>query len=95
MVLVEIPANCPVRADSVEWALSGLEAIDVAIDPGTGEVHDRPREILAYTAVHAFGGSRLLGVLGALLVGAIFAKVVSTANNYLFSPATNAVRGLR
>jgi SSS family solute:Na+ symporter/sodium/proline symporter len=26
-----------------------------------------------------------------LLVGAIFAKVVSTANNYLFSPATNLV----
>jgi len=46
----------------------------------TGEVHDRPREILAYTAVHAFGGSKMLGVLGALLVGAIFAKVVSTAN---------------
>jgi len=57
----------------------------------TGEVHDRPREILAYTAVHAFGGSKMLGVLGALLVGAIFAKVVSTANNYLFSPATNLV----
>jgi SSS family solute:Na+ symporter/sodium/proline symporter len=29
--------------------------------------------------------------LGALLVGAIFAKVVSTANNYLFSPATNLI----
>jgi len=57
----------------------------------TGEVHDRPREILAYTAVHSFGGSKLLSVLGALLVGAIFAKVVSTANNYLFSPATNLV----
>jgi len=57
----------------------------------TGEVHDRPREILAYTAIHSFGGSKLLSVLGALLVGAIFAKVVSTANNYLFSPATNLV----
>ena len=57
----------------------------------TGEVHDRPREILAYTAVHGFGGSKVLAVLGALLVGAIFAKVVSTANNYLFSPATNLV----
>jgi SSS family solute:Na+ symporter len=57
----------------------------------SGEVHDRPREILAYTATHAFGGSRALSVLGALLVGAIFAKVVSTANNYLFSPATNLV----
>ena len=57
----------------------------------TGEVADHPREILAYTATHAFGGSAALTVLGALLVGAIFAKVVSTANNYLFSPATNLV----
>jgi SSS family solute:Na+ symporter len=57
----------------------------------TGEVHERPREILAYTAVHGFSGSKVLEVLGALLVGAIFAKVVSTANNYLFSPATNLV----
>jgi SSS family solute:Na+ symporter/sodium/proline symporter len=57
----------------------------------TGEVSQRPREILAYTAIHAFGGSRLLMLLGALLVGAIFAKVVSTANNYLFSPATNLI----
>jgi SSS family solute:Na+ symporter/sodium/proline symporter len=57
----------------------------------TGEVSQRPREILAYTATHAFGGSKLLTVLGALLVGAIFAKVVSTANNYLFSPSTNLI----
>jgi SSS family solute:Na+ symporter/sodium/proline symporter len=57
----------------------------------SGEVTQRPREILAYTATHAFGGSKLLTLLGALLVGAIFAKVVSTANNYLFSPATNLI----
>ena len=57
----------------------------------SGEVSQRPREILAYTAVHAFGGSKLLSLLGALLVGAIFAKVVSTANNYLFSPSTNLI----
>jgi solute:Na+ symporter, SSS family len=57
----------------------------------TGEVSQRPREILAYTAVHAFGGSKALELLGALLVGAIFAKVVSTANNYLFSPSTNLI----
>jgi SSS family solute:Na+ symporter len=60
----------------------------------SGEVHDRPREILAYTATHAFTESRLLALLGALLVGAIFAKVVSTANNYLFSPATNLVNDI-
>lgn len=65
----------------------------------SGEVAQRPREVLAYTAVHSFGGFALsdsgagkaLSLLGALLVGAIFAKVVSTANNYLFSPATNLV----
>ena len=57
----------------------------------TGEVSQRPREILAYTAIHAFGGSKPLMLLGALLVGAIFAKVVSTANNYLFSPSTNLI----
>ena len=60
----------------------------------TGEVSQRPREVLAYTALHAFGGAGHvsgLSLLGALLVGAIFAKVVSTANNYLFSPATNLV----
>jgi Na+/proline symporter len=29
--------------------------------------------------------------MGALLMGAIFSKVISTANNYLFSPATNII----
>jgi SSS family solute:Na+ symporter/sodium/proline symporter len=84
---------------TVGWIIGTviLESVIVAIAVvgsalyRTGEVHDRPREILAYTAVHSFGGSKLLVVLGALLVGAIFAKVVSTANNYLFSPATNLV----
>ena len=52
----------------------------------TGEVSQRPREIIAYTARHG-----LPAMLGALLLGAIFAKVISTANNYLFSPATNLV----
>ncbi len=52
----------------------------------TGEVHDKPREILAYTALHG-----LPHLLGAIMVGAIFAKVISTANNYLFSPATNLI----
>ncbi len=63
----------------------------------TGEVAQKPREVLAYTATHAFGtstGHGALSLLGALLVGAIFAKVVSTANNYLFSPATNLVNDI-
>lgn len=48
-----------------------------------------PREILAFTALHS-----LPGLLGALLMGAIFAKIVSTANNFLFSPATNLVNDI-
>ena len=87
---------------TVGWIIGTviLETVIVAIAVvgsalySTGEVHDRPREILAYTAVHGFGGSPALSVLGALLVGAIFAKVVSTANNYLFSPATNLVNDI-
>ncbi len=69
-----------------------LESVIVAIAVvgsalfATGEVHDNPREILAFTALHA-----LPHVLGAIMVGAIFAKVISTANNYLFSPATNLI----
>ncbi len=70
-----------------------LETVIVAIAVvgsslyATGEVHDKPREILAYTALHA-----LPRILGAIMVGAIFAKVISTANNYLFSPATNLIQ---
>jgi SSS family solute:Na+ symporter/sodium/proline symporter len=52
----------------------------------SGEVHERPREIIAYTALHG-----LPVWLGALLMGAVFAKIISTANNYLFSPATNLI----
>jgi SSS family solute:Na+ symporter/sodium/proline symporter len=47
---------------------------------------DRPREILSLTAKLS-----LPPVLGAILLGGIFAKVISTANNYLFSPATNLI----
>ena len=57
----------------------------------SGEVHARPREILAYTGLHGLTGTPALTLLGAILMGAIFAKVISTANNYLFSPATNLV----
>jgi SSS family solute:Na+ symporter len=52
----------------------------------TGEVAREPYEIIPYTARHG-----LPAVLGALLLGAVFAKVISTASNYLFSPATNLI----
>jgi solute:Na+ symporter, SSS family len=45
---------------------------------------DSPREIIPLTAREG-----LPPLIGAILMGGIFAKVISTANNYLFSPATN------
>ncbi|MHB1959311.1 MAG: sodium:solute symporter family protein [Acidobacteriaceae bacterium] len=82
------------RVAVVGWVIGTviLETIIVAIAVigsalyRTGEVSQRPREIIAYTATHG-----LPALLGALLLGAVFAKVISTANNYLFSPATNLV----
>ena len=47
---------------------------------------DRPREIIPLTAKEA-----LPSWLGAILLAGVFAKVISTANNYLFSPATNLI----
>jgi SSS family solute:Na+ symporter len=104
----------------LETVIVALAVAGSAIFP-TGEVHDHPREILAYIGLHGFApaqtesaivgtaGQRIiittaqvlspftlhaLQLLGALLVGAIFAKIISTANNYLFSPATNLVNDI-
>jgi SSS family solute:Na+ symporter/sodium/proline symporter len=46
----------------------------------------KPREIIPLTAKEA-----LPSLLGAILLGGVFAKVISTANNYLFSAATNLI----
>jgi SSS family solute:Na+ symporter/sodium/proline symporter len=69
----------------LETVIVALAVVGSKLFP-TGEVAERPREILAYMGMHA-----LPPVLGAILMGAIFAKVISTANNYLFSPATNLI----
>ncbi len=90
------------RQATVGWIVGTvvLESVIVAVAVvgsaifRSGEVAAKPREVLAYTALHAFGTHGALSLLGALLVGAIFAKVVSTANNYLFSPATNLVNDI-
>ena len=82
------------RISVVGWILGTLllETLIVAIAVfgralyPTGEVALHPREIIPYTARHG-----LPAVLGALLLGAVFAKVISTASNYLFSPATNLI----
>jgi SSS family solute:Na+ symporter/sodium/proline symporter len=126
----------------LETVIVALAVTGSAVFP-TGEVHDHPREILAYTGLHGFEPTQTvttipgpdaslnarhserssespslsssspsapivitttqvippinlgaLQLLGALLVGAIFAKIISTANNYLFSPATNLVNDI-
>ena len=103
----------------LESVIVALAVAGSAVFP-TGEVHDHPREILAYIGLHGFQPAQTvttyanpaapivitttevvpavtlhaLQLLGALLVGAIFAKIISTANNYLFSPATNLVNDI-
>jgi SSS family solute:Na+ symporter len=57
----------------------------------TGEVAQHPREIIAYTARHG-----LPAFLGALLLAAVFAKVISTASNFsVFSGNQPGQRYLR
>ncbi len=60
---------------------SGLLALSLVPAPDFA-----PREIIPFTARHF-----LAPLVGALLMGSVFAKVISTANNYLFSPATNLI----
>ncbi|GGA68498.1 sodium:solute symport protein [Edaphobacter acidisoli] len=74
----------------LETVIVVIAIVGSALFP-TGEVSKAPREILAYCGLHGLNADGPLRLLGALLVGAIFAKIVSTANNYLFSPATNLV----
>ncbi|HUB31348.1 MAG TPA: sodium:solute symporter family protein [Terracidiphilus sp.] len=82
------------RVSVVGWILGTLllETLIVAIAVfgsalyPSGEVARQPYEIIPYTARHG-----LPAFLGALLLGAVFAKVISTASNYLFSPATNLI----
>src|ERR1035438_1058045 len=82
------------RVSVIGWILGTLllETLIVAIAVfgsalyPTGEVSRQPYEIIPYTARNG-----LPALMGALLLGAVFAKVISTASNYLFSPATNLV----
>jgi SSS family solute:Na+ symporter len=82
------------RISVVGWILGTilLETVIVAIAVigsalyRTGEVAAQPYEIIPYTARHG-----LPALMGALLLSAVFAKVISTASNYLFSPATNLI----
>jgi SSS family solute:Na+ symporter len=82
------------RISVVGWILGTvvLETLIVTIAVigsalySTGEVARQPYEIIPYTARHG-----LPAFMGAVLLGAVFAKVISTASNYLFSPASNLI----
>lgn len=78
------------RKSVIGWIVGTvtLETLLVAVAViASAKLHtDRPREIIPLTAREA-----LPSVLGAILLGGVFAKVISTANNYLFSPATNLI----
>ncbi len=78
------------RKSVIGWIVGTvlLETLLIALAViASSKLHtDRPREIIPLTAKEA-----LPRLLGAILLGGVFAKVVSTANNYLFSPATNLI----
>jgi SSS family solute:Na+ symporter/sodium/proline symporter len=69
----------------LETLIVTIAVVGSALYP-TGEAAQQPYEIIPYTARHG-----LPALMGALLLGTVFAKVISTASNYLFSPATNLI----
>ena len=60
--------------------------VTVAVIGSSAFKLENPREILPTTAKLG-----LPPLVGAILLGGMFAKVISTANNFLFSPSTNIV----
>src|SRR5262249_55857004 len=81
------------RLSVVFWlggtVLPGIPLLPMPLPCAALFLHDpavKPREIIPYAARNG-----MPSLVGAILVGAIFAKVISTANNSLFSPATNLV----
>jgi CRISPR-associated protein Csb2 len=46
-VLVEVPPDCPIRADDVAWAFSGLEVVPQEVDTETGEIVSSLVELVA------------------------------------------------
>ena len=67
-------------------AVFGTALVRIGDVAGQLEMAKLPHEIIPYTARHG-----LPALMGALLLGAVFAQVMSAASNYLFSPATNLV----
>jgi SSS family solute:Na+ symporter len=70
----------------LETLIVAIAVFGAALFLHNPELASRPRETIPFTARHG-----LPSFIGALLMGAVFSKVISTGNNYLFSPATNLV----
>jgi Na+/proline symporter len=70
----------------LETLIVCIAVFGTALYHSSGELAKLPHEIIPYTARHG-----LPALMGALLLGAVFAQVMSAASNYLFSPATNLV----
>jgi SSS family solute:Na+ symporter/sodium/proline symporter len=70
----------------LETLIVCIAVFGTALYHSNGELAKLPHEIIPYTARHG-----LPALMGALLLGAVFAQVMSAASNYLFSPATNLV----
>ena len=70
--------------------MHGFEPAATTVVVGTDGTVRSVADAPAVSTTSAF----FLRLLGALLMGAIFAKIVSTANNWLFSPATNLVNDI-
>jgi SSS family solute:Na+ symporter/sodium/proline symporter len=70
----------------LETLIVCIAVFGTALFRSSGELTKLPHEIIPYTARHG-----LPALMGALLLGAVFAQVMSAASNYLFSPATNLV----
>lgn len=45
-VLVEVPPNCPIRADDMAWGFAGLKVIEPVHDEETGEILSSPVELV-------------------------------------------------
>lgn len=45
-VLVEVPPDCPIRADDVAWGFAGMEVTAPALDEKTGEILSSPVELV-------------------------------------------------
>ena len=70
----------------LETVIVAIAVFGTALFGTNPELASKPRETIPFVARHG-----MPAFMGALLMGAVFAKVISTANNYLFSPATNLI----